>query len=369
MNVQKIGVLGAGTMGAGIAISAVMGGFDVTLSDSSTAALDRAKAKLSKFLNRQVEKGRLTEADSTSIAKRLSVSEEISGLAGSELVIEAVFEDLEVKRQVFTQLEAIVSRETVLATNTSALKVGDIAEALEFKGRFCGLHYFSPAEVNSVVEVIQGADTDNATIEAVLPALAAGRKVAIPCKDQSGFARNRFFCPYTNEAVRCLEEGLGNHAQIDQVAKTALGVAIGPFAVMNIVKPSINLTAVQNLAHISPFYAASRELKRCGEAGEMWGIDSETPTLPADQAEVIGDRLRGAIFFAVLDQLSESVAAPKDIDIGAERAFTFAVGPVQMMQDLGLAETDRLVRVVNPSGADSVQDTLRKLLAEVEGSF
>ncbi|WP_127115866.1 3-hydroxyacyl-CoA dehydrogenase family protein [Shimia sediminis] len=362
MDIQNIGVLGAGTMGAGITITAAMGGFDVTLSDSSQEALTRAAAQLTKYTARQVDKGRMTEAEAEAVNNRLTVSCDIAALAGSDLVVEAVFEDMSVKRQVFGTLETIVSDACVLATNTSALKVDHIAEALIHKGRFCGLHYFSPAEVNPVVEVIRGTQTADATLDAVLPFLAQCHKIAIRCLDQSGFALNRFFCPYTNEAVRCLEAGLGTHAQIDAVAKDTLGVAIGPFFVMNIVKPSINLTAVQNLAHLGKFYAASPEFVRVGKAKALWEIDIEAAELDPAAAAAISDRLRGAIFYAVLDEIAEGVATAEDIDTGAEKAFTFASGPVKMMRNLGFEETTRLLGLVAPGKTGHLKAPLQSLV-------
>ncbi|WP_082017964.1 3-hydroxyacyl-CoA dehydrogenase [Leisingera sp. ANG-Vp] len=362
MTMKTIGVLGAGTMGSGIALSAVMGGYQAVLSDNSGAALDRAQTKLAKYLARQVEKERITQAEAEAASARLATVKTMDGLAEADLVIEAVFEDLAVKRGAFTQLEAIVRNDTVLATNTSALKVGDIAEALTHKGRFCGMHYFSPAEINPVVELIRGAETSDAAIDAVLPFLAQTRKIAIRCKDQSGFALNRFFCPYTNEAVRCLEEGMGSTAQIDAVVKSALGVAIGPFAVMNIVKPFINLSAVQTLSHLGAFYAPAVLFQQVGTAKQDWEIDAEfTPLAPAQAAAVSG-RIRGAIFYAVLDEISEGVASPEDIDAGAQKAFTFAKGPAAMMRELGFEETTRLLKGVSPNGTARLQDALGALL-------
>ncbi len=363
MTIQTIGVLGAGTMGAGIAITGVLGGYKVVLSDSSAEALSRAETKLDKYLARQVDKGRMDEVSAKTAQARFNLSQDIKGLAPADLVIEAVFEDLTVKREVFAQLEGLVSADCILATNTSALKVGDIAEALSNRARFCGLHYFSPAEINPVVEVIRGAETSEATVAAILPMLAACRKRAIPCKDQSGFALNRFFCPYSNEAVRCLEEGLGTQSQIDAVAMATLGLAIGPFAVMNIVKPSINLAAVRNLSPLGEFYAPAAEFIRVGEAQMLWEIQ-ESPALDANQSAAIADRLRGAIFFAVLDEISEGVAAAADIDMGAQMAFTFAKGPAQMMRELGETEVTRLITLAAGSAATRVENTLQNLLLE-----
>lgn len=214
MSVTHLGIVGAGTMGAGIAINALISGLTVTLVDRSPEVLDKAKAKLARFLARQVEKGRLAPDAVPEISGRLTTAADATALADCDMVIEAVFENLELKKAIFADLEQHVSAGCVLATNTSCLRLVDIAEGLRIPARFCGLHYFSPAEINPVVEMIQGAQTDPAVLETAAAFLKATGKEAIACKDQNGFALNRFFCPYTNEAVHMLDGRAGHHRTI-----------------------------------------------------------------------------------------------------------------------------------------------------------
>jgi len=344
--IQKIAVIGSGTMGGGIAISALSGGIKTVLIDTSDASLERAQARVHKYFDRQVSKERMTAQDRENALSCLQFSTDFSAASDADLVIEAVFEDLEIKKSVFSQLEQVISRTCHLATNTSALKVSEIASALVYPDRFCGLHYFSPAEVNPVVEVVRSDVTQDSTVTAALSFLDTCRKIPIECKDRSGFALNRFFCPYTNEAARCVDDGLGSPAQIDDVAKQVLGVPVGPFFVMNIVKPRINLAAVRNLAHLGPFYEPAHSLSATGDADENWEISDAPSPLGASERQAIADRLQGAIFFAVKQELDEEVASAGAIDLGACRAFAFAKGPVEMMRDLGADAVNTLISSV-----------------------
>ena len=344
--IRKIAVIGSGTMGGGIAISAVSASVPVILIDSSAEILDQACARTQKYLARQVEKGRLDPSNADDLFALLTTSTSLEDASGVDLVIEAVFEDLDVKRDVFTELERMVSESCIFATNTSALKVSDISNALRQPQRMCGTHYFSPAEVNPVVEVISTDATTPETIAAVLQFLSQCRKTPIRCKDQTGFALNRFFCPYTNEATKCLDDGLGTPAQIDRVARILFGVPIGPFAVMNIVKPRINLAAIRSLTTLGPFYAPSRSMVQCGDADDSWDIVDSDMALDDSSQQTIAERLSGAVFRAVREALDEGIATADDIDLGARKAFAFAKGPNAMMEEIGTVETQRLIGLV-----------------------
>jgi 3-hydroxybutyryl-CoA dehydrogenase len=343
-------------MGGGIAISAITHGFHCTLIDTTEAALERVRARIEKYLNRQLEKQRMTEVQVTEVLNNLTTSIDMTAAEEAQLVIEAVFEDIEVKHKVFLALEAIVSANTTLATNTSALKVSDIGANLKYPERLCGIHYFSPAEINPVVEVIKSETTSTKTVGQVLPFLASCHKIAIECKDSKGFALNRFFCPYTNEAARCIDDGLGTPAQIDEVAKEVLGVTVGPFFVMNIIKTRINLAAVRNLAALGDFYAPALSLSALGDADKTWDMSVSEELLNEANYKVISDRMQGAIFYAVLEELRENVTSSEAIDQGACKAFTFAKGPAAMMRDLGKYEVQRMLDCVHPYSKELIHN-------------
>lgn len=344
--IRTVAIIGAGTMGGGIAISALTGGTKVVMIEADPKALDRARTRADKFFDRQVTKGRMDSAQATDALTRLQLSANLADATPAELVIEAVFEDLAVKNSVFTALEQFVSPTCHLATNTSALKVSEIAQSLRHPDRLCGLHFFSPAEINPVVEVVRSDVTDDSTIMAARAFLESCRKIPIECRDQSGFALNRFFCPYTNEAARCFDDNLGSPAQIDAVAQDTFGAPLGPFAVMNIVKPRINLAAIRNLAHLGSFYAPSSSLVSRGDADEEWTLERSPAPLDQQAHRVIAERLQGAVFCAIQEELAETIVEPAALDLGAKKAFAFQIGPVEMMNAMDKAEVDRLIDLV-----------------------
>lgn len=343
-DLKTVGIVGAGVMGTGIMINCVMSGYDVVLCDRSQTVLDAASKRLSAFLDRQVQKGRLDGAAVAEFADRLTVSADNSALAACQMVIEAVFENLDLKRRVFAEIEGIVSPGAVLASNTSCLKIADIAEPLSRKDRLCGMHYFSPAEINPVVELIEGPETTGTVLSTAEGFLTTCRKEVIRCKDQRGFALNRFFCPYTNEATRIVEDGLADMAQIDEVAKDTFGLALGPFAVMNIIGTAVSLNAMQNLEPLGPFYTTSESLKTAGADNTPWSIPEEAKSLPPDTKAEIAERLTGAVLVPVLEILEEGTATIEAVDLGARLAFRFEKTPSDLMRELGKDGVAALVR-------------------------
>ncbi len=341
--ITSVGIIGAGTMGSGIATALAAHGCDVQLLDQEMARAAAAAAEARTFFARNVEKGRMTSEAAAAASERIVPADDIGALAAVDLVIEAVFEDFDLKASLFERLCRVVPETTLIATNTSCLRVDDLAKHVTHPERFLGLHYFSPAAINPVVEVVSGAATEPALAERALAFCKATGKRPIPCRDSYGFAINRFFCPYTNEAVRLMDEGLGTPVVIDQAATVAVGAAMGPFAVMNIIKPRINLHAIQNLAPLGAFYAPAPGMVRQGESDQPWTIEGEAP--PKDAVPpVLVDRLRGAVCLTVLQLLDEEVAAPADVDQGAALALRFGEPPCALMDRLGAAAVAALIQ-------------------------
>ncbi len=343
MDITTVGIVGAGTMGTGIATCLATHGLGVRLYDVRPAAVARAIDEIAAFCARAVDRGRLPQAEADAAVGRVRGIDDLGALADAGLVIEAVFEDAAIKGALLRDLSAVLGPTTLVATNTSCLRVTDLARHLRHPERFLGLHYFSPAAINPIVEVVRGEQTGSAAIEMATAFCRATGKRPLRCRDSYGFAINRFFCPYSNEAVRLLDDGLGSPAEIDAAARIALAAAAGPFAVMNIIKPRINLDAVRNLAPLGPFYAPAASLVAVGEAGGSWDLGDAS--VPASPAAPLLDRLRGAVFLAVLEELDEEVAAPGDIDLGAREALRFAAPPCALMDRLG---PDEVARVVVP---------------------
>ncbi len=342
MTIRKVGIVGAGTMGTGIATNLGRYGIEVKLYDTRPQAVDAALASARKFYARQAEKGRMEEGDAEAAAARLAATAELAEMADRDLVIEAVFEDFDLKAGLFRELSTLLPGTTRIATNTSCLRVSDLQKHVTAPGRFLGLHYFSPAQVNPVVEVVRGEATDEAVVEEALAFCRTTGKLPIRCKDSYGFAINRFFCPYTNEAARALDEGLGTTAEIDAVARETVGAAAGPFFVMNIIKPRINLHAIRNLAPLGPFYAPAASMIAHGEADRAFEI-GDAGEIPAERRRTIAERLLLGVFLPVLQALDEEVASPADFDTGAREALKFGRPPCALMDEFGRAEVARIV--------------------------
>ncbi len=342
MGIARVGIVGAGTMGTGIGINLVEHGLDVRLVDSSAGQLEKAIATAKRHFARSVEKGRLDGFQADAALARLVTEPGLDQLRYCHLVIEAVFEDFDLKAEILGKLSRTLEPDTLVATNTSCLRVSDLARHVARPERFLGLHYFSPAQVSPIVEVVQGAETAGPTIEAALAFCQQTGKTPLRCHDSYGFAVNRFFCPYTNEAVRALDAGEGSPAEIDMVAKEVLGAAAGPFQVMNLVKPRINLHAIHNLEPLGPFYAPARSMVELGEADGMWEI-GEAASIPEDRRRLLADRVMLGCFLPILQELDEGVASPGDIDQGARLALRFGKPPCALMDSLGRAEVRRIV--------------------------
>lgn len=334
MSINRLGILGAGTMGSGIAMAAALSGVETLLVDIDPKRLETALAEAARFYARGVEKNRIDAGAAEAARGRLKTARSVEAFGDRELIIEAVFEDFNLKAKVFREISKAAPPTALVATNTSCLRVGDLAAHVDAPERFLGLHYFSPAQVNPLVEVVRGAESADATVEAALAFMRATGKTPLLCKDSFGFAVNRFFCPYTNEATRLVDEGLATTAQVDRVAQEALGVAAGPFLVQNIIKPRINLHAIRNLAPLGPFYAPSDFLARVGDADRSFEI-GEDPGPGAETDSLVAERLQGATFLPVLEELDEAVASPQDIDRGAELALKFGKAPCALMDLLG----------------------------------
>ena len=343
MALTRIGIIGAGTMGSGIAIASVARGCEVKLVDANAEAIAKAKGAAESFFGRAVEKGRMTATDATDATARIVGASDVTDLADRELVIEAVFEDFDLKAKVFRQLGEVVGAACVVATNTSCLKVSDLQAHITAPERFLGLHYFSPAQVNPIVEVVRGDKTNDEVFQTAIDFCKDTGKDPLPCRDQYGFAINRFFCPYTNEAARALDEGLGSTAEIDKVAQEAMGAAAGPFFVMNLIKPRVNLHAIRNLGPLGDFYAPAASMEKVGDADESWEI-GEAGEIPADRFRAIADRLMTGWLLPALQEIDEDIAEPAVMDRGAREALKVKKAPCALMDELGRAEVERILQ-------------------------
>jgi 3-hydroxybutyryl-CoA dehydrogenase len=243
MEVRKVGVVGLGTMGAGIAQVCVQTGVETVGREVSEELAERARVRIAHYLGRGVEKGRLTPEERDAALARLRTTTELADLAGCDLVVEAVVEELEAKRQLFRELEGVVAPEAVLATNTSALSVTEIASATERPERVVGLHFFNPAPVLPLVEVVR---TEAASEDAVETAYAFAERIGkrpIRCADTPGFVVNRILIPLLNDCVRVLDEAGVTPEDLDTAMTAGLNWPIGPCALIDLIGIDVHVHA------------------------------------------------------------------------------------------------------------------------------
>ena len=233
--IEKVGVLGAGLMGHGIAQVAAQTGYDVVLREVDEAALAKGIGKIEKQLARAVEKGKSSLQDADSVRGRIQGTTDYGELAGCDLVIEAITEDLALKLEMWREVDRIVKPEAVFATNTSSLAVIDQAAGTGRPERFVGLHYFNPAQVMKLVEVVRCVTTSDETFDTALEFARSEGKLAIPTKDKAGFIVNRLLVPYMLDAMRAYEEGVGSIEEIDEAMKAGAGHPMGPLTLADFV--------------------------------------------------------------------------------------------------------------------------------------
>jgi 3-hydroxybutyryl-CoA dehydrogenase len=233
--IKKVGVLGAGLMGHGIAQVAAQAGYEVVLREVDDPTLAKGIGKIEKQLARAVEKGKSSQEDADAVRGRIQGTVSYGDLADCDLVLEAITENLALKLEMWKELDAIVKPDAVFATNTSSLSVIDQAAATGRPGQFVGLHYFNPAQVMKLVEVVRCVTTTDEAFETALEFARSEGKLAIPTKDKAGFIVNRLLVPYMLDAIRAYEEGVGSVDEIDEAMKAGAGHPMGPLTLADFV--------------------------------------------------------------------------------------------------------------------------------------
>jgi enoyl-CoA hydratase/3-hydroxyacyl-CoA dehydrogenase len=339
--VGVLGVVGAGNMGSGIAQKMATEGFGVVLVDVDEAKVARGLGTIASTLSDGVARG-VFEADrANAIRARIRGSVRYQDLAEADLVVEAVFEDLEVKKRVFAQLERACRAETILATNTSSFSVAELAGAIARPERVLGLHYFYHPAKNRLVEVVAGAATAERHLRRAWALQEALGKTPIRSRDACGFIVNRFFSPWLNEAVRLREEGAADVATIDAAARKAFGIGMGPFELMNVTGVPIALHTADTLGRaFGPLYASPERLRTQAESGALWDLAGEPD---ASKFDLVADRLRAVTFFVATSLVDEGIGSMEDADLGARVGLRWRRGPFELMNHVGIARGAALV--------------------------
>ena len=247
MAVERIGVVGLGAMGAGIAQVAVEAGFEVVGREVTAELGETAAGRIGHFLTRKVEKGQRTQDESDAAIARLVTTTELADLAGCDLVIEAIVEELDVKRALFAELDRICRADAVLATNTSALSVTEIAAATATPERVVGMHFFNPAPLMPLVEVVRAQLSSDEAVAAALAVVERLGKVAVPCHDTPGFVVNRVLIPLLNDCVRVLDEARVTPEALDAAMTNGAGWPMGPCTLLDLVGIDVHVHASEAL--------------------------------------------------------------------------------------------------------------------------
>lgn len=271
MTIQKVGIIGSGIMGSGIAEVAAKAGFDVVLRSRQQATADAMVASLRKSLDRQVERGRIEQADADTVFARVSATDALSALADCDLVIESVVEDLAVKRGLFAELDGICKEGAILATNTSTLPIVEMAVATGRPDKVVGIHFFNPAPAMALVEIIAPLTASQETVDTATEFAKICGKDAVSVKDRAGFIVNALLFPYLNNAIRMVEAGTATAEDIDTAMKGGCNFPMGPLALLDLVGLDTSLSILDALydEFRDPNYAAVPALRRMVSAGQL----------------------------------------------------------------------------------------------------
>jgi 3-hydroxybutyryl-CoA dehydrogenase len=345
-----IGLIGLGAMGLGIAQVYLQAGFTVLATDSLEKTREQAPFRLQEQLQARVNSGKLSASQQQDMLSHLHIAPDLSGLAPAHLVIEAIIEVLGPKQAVFQALERVISPETILATNTSSLSITALAQGLIHPERVIGLHFFNPAPVMKLVELVPWAQTNAPTLENAKTWTEACGKIVIACKDRPGFIVNRCARPFYGEALAMLEEGR-TASDID-AALLAAGYKIGPLSLIDLVGADINLAATQSLAQAMnnhPRYAIFDSLKNnvaAGLLGRKSGKGFLFPDKPHDppaDAETICARIQAVLVNEACTLLEEGGLDENDIDTALKLGLNFPFGPFEAARRIGYDQIKQIL--------------------------
>lgn len=247
MAIKKIGVIGAGTMGHGISLVAAKAGYDVIIRDIKDEFVNKGLSRIEKFLNRSVEKGKMTEAEKNKILSKIKGTTKLEDLKDADLVVEAIFEDVNVKKDIFKNLDTICKKETLFASNTSTIPITDLASVTSRPESFIGMHFMNPVPLMKLVEVIRGLRTSDQTAKIIKELAEKMGKIPVEVNDGPGFVSNRVLFAMINEAMFCLQDGTGTAESIDSVMKLGMNHPMGPLELADLIGLDVSLNILNVL--------------------------------------------------------------------------------------------------------------------------
>lgn len=331
---RTLAVVGAGTMGSGIAQKMATEGFTVLLADIDDASAARGVERIGQTLSEAVARGIFTTAQATVVRSRVRGTSRLEDLTVAELVVEAVFEDIAIKRDLFARLDRICDADTILATNTSSFSVTDLATATARPARVLGLHYFYHPAKNRLVEVVAGRTTDPAAFGRAWVLQELIGKTPIAARDSHGFIVNRFFAPWLVEAIRIVDEGVASIATVEHAAGKAFGIGMGPFELMNVTGLPIALHTANTLQQaFGPMYGPPDSLADRIRTQTPWPLEGKADEV---RVEAVTDRLAGITFLVASALVDEQVGSIDDTDLGARVGLRWRRGPFELANQYGV---------------------------------
>lgn len=348
---NKIGIVGAGAMGSGIAQVVATAANEVVIYDANRPALDKSRSSHKKIIERLIEKEKISEKDGNDILSRIHYRETLHDFTKCDLVIEAVVENLEIKKDIFHRLEKIVSEETILATNTSSLSIASVAAACNHPQRVIGIHFFNPAPLMPLVEIIPAIQTNSEVVDRSKRIIKDWGKVTVLAKDTPGFIVNRVARPFYGESLRIYEEGIADIATIDWALKEIGGFRMGPFELMDFIGNDVNYTVTETVFesfYYDPRYKPSFTQKRMSEAGYLGrkagkgyydyseGSEKPKPSTDRDLGRKIVDRVVVMLINEAADALFWQIASRDDIELAMTKGVNYPKGLLKWADEMGI---------------------------------
>lgn len=363
-----VGVVGAGAMGNGIAQVAAQNGHTVFVYDTRKEALDKAAAQLSSIFDRLVEKGKFTRGDADAVLGRVHYVDSLQSMKSAGLIIEAIIEKLEAKCGVFEQLEQIVAEDTILASNTSSLSIASIAAAVERPERVIGIHFFNPAPLMPLVEIIPSLMTSEKVTKMSKDLVDSWKKVTVLAKDTPGFIVNRVARPFYSESIKMYEEGVADAATIDYALKTYGGFRMGPFELTDLIGHDVNYVVTETVWEsffYDPRFKPSISQKRLMEGkllgrktGRGWFDYREGAELPEpNKDETLGreitDRVLALLINEAADAVLMGIGSAEDIDLAMTKGVNYPKGLLKWADEIGIETVlNRLQSLFDEYGDD-----------------
>ena len=365
---QKAMVVGAGAMGCGIAQVLVEAGWEVLLYDTQDASLENGIARVRGVWDKLVEKGKISDAQRSAYNQQLSAAYVLREAAEVSLVIEAIYENLDAKRSVFTTLDDVVREDCILATNTSSLSVSSIAAGVKHPERLIGLHFFNPAPLMPLVEIVPGIATDPAVVEACVAAVAAWGKVGVVAKDSPGFLVNRIARPFYGEALHLFEEQMADMATIDWALTELGGFRMGPFALMDLIGHDVNYVVTETVwkqFYYDPRFRPSLSQKRLLDAGWLGrksgrgfydyrnGASLPEPTRNEALGRAIVDRVVAMLINEAADAVYRGIGSESDVETAMLKGVNYPKGLIAWGREWGWTKVRDQIEALRERSGDT----------------